>query len=82
MEYCSQMYNKELFKFCHQLILAIVMRDFESVVRNCDLSNWKEALAIILTYADGKDFVALCSMYAILCKLYSGHLCTFLFDRS
>jgi len=39
---------------------AIVTQKFESVVENCELENWKEALAVVLTYAAGEDFSKLC----------------------
>jgi protein transport protein SEC31 len=40
---------------------AIVTQNFENVVKTCDLNNWKEALAIVLTYTAGEEFTNLCS---------------------
>ena len=48
-------------KYLVQLISAVVTRDLETIVRGCDISNWREALTTILTYADGEDFTAYCS---------------------
>jgi len=39
---------------------AIVTQKFETVVQNCELENWKEALAVVLTYAAGDNFNKLC----------------------
>ena len=51
------------FKFISvfQLMWAIVTQNFENVVLSCDLSDWKEALAIVLTYTAGQQFTSLCS---------------------
>ena len=43
-----------------QLMWAIVTQKFETVVQTCELANWKEALAVVLTYAAGSDFNKLC----------------------
>lgn len=45
-----------------RLMWAIVTNNFEHVVKTCDLSNWKEALAIILTYTAGEQFTSLCNL--------------------
>jgi len=39
---------------------AIVTQKFDTVVQSCELENWKEALAVVLTYAAGNDFNNLC----------------------
>jgi len=39
---------------------AVVTQKFETVVQTCELDNWKEALAVVLTYAAGDDFNRLC----------------------
>ena len=41
---------------------AIVTQRFETVVQTCELTNWKEALAVVLTYAAGSDFSKLCGL--------------------
>ncbi|BES91877.1 WD domain, G-beta repeat [Nesidiocoris tenuis] len=33
-----------------RIIKAVVTEEWESVIQNCELSSWKEALAVILTY--------------------------------
>lgn len=43
-----------------QLISAVVQKDYKSVVENTSLENWKEALAVILTYSKPSEFVQLC----------------------
>lgn len=47
---------------CFQLISSVVTRDYEHIIRTCELDNWKEALAVILTYAEGEDFASLCTV--------------------
>jgi len=46
--------------WCVQLMWAIVTQKFEMVVETCELKNWKEALAVVLTYAAGDKFNTLC----------------------
>nr|XP_032825144.1 protein transport protein Sec31A-like isoform X2 [Petromyzon marinus] len=43
-----------------RLVSAVVSRDWEDIARSCDLDNWKEALAALLTYAKPHEFPALC----------------------
>ncbi|XP_062899524.1 protein transport protein Sec31A isoform X2 [Mobula hypostoma] len=43
-----------------RLIDAVVTRDWEEILQSCDLQNWKEALAALLTYAGPDEFAALC----------------------
>lgn len=38
----------------------MVQKDYSSIVENTELSNWKEALAVILTYGRPEEFPALC----------------------
>jgi len=38
----------------------VVQKDYESVVENAALENWKETLAVILTYGTATEFVQLC----------------------
>ena len=40
-------------------------RDFECVMRTCDLENWKEALAMALTYAKADEFTKLCGKLSV-----------------
>ncbi|KAJ8981910.1 hypothetical protein NQ317_007302 [Molorchus minor] len=42
------------------LITAIVSEDWGSIINDCDISSWKEALAAILTHASDEDLPALC----------------------
>lgn len=42
------------------LISALVSEDWSSVVNNCDISSWKEALAATLTHASDTDLPTLC----------------------
>jgi len=46
----------------NQLIWAVVTQKFETIVETCDLQNWKEALAVVLTYAGGDEFTKLCDL--------------------
>lgn len=42
------------------LISAIVSEDCSLIINNCDISNWKEALAAVLTHASDDDLPNLC----------------------
>ncbi|XP_062589643.1 protein transport protein Sec31A-like [Saccostrea cucullata] len=72
-----------------RLISSVVTHDWSHIVETCDLSNWKEALALILTYASPDEFSTLCdslaqrlelesagdlSVYASLCYICSGNV--------
>lgn len=48
-----------LFPFL-KLITAVVMKNWKEIVESCDLKNWREALAAVLTYAKPDEFSALC----------------------
>lgn len=37
--------------------------DWGHIVDTCDLDNWKEALAVILTYALPEEFSPLCGRF-------------------
>ncbi|XP_013384747.1 protein transport protein Sec31A-like [Lingula anatina] len=72
-----------------RLISSVVNRDWTHIVETCELNNWKEALAVILTYAKQDELPLLCdtlgirleneqhgklSAYAILCYICSGNI--------
>ncbi|XP_078319996.1 protein transport protein Sec31A-like isoform X1 [Crassostrea virginica] len=72
-----------------RLISSVVTHDWSHIVETCDLSNWKEALALILTYASPDEFATLCDtlaerletesdgdlgVYASLCYICSGNI--------
>eukprot|EP01125_Pyxidicula_operculata_P008838 TRINITY_DN292_c0_g2_i1.p1 TRINITY_DN292_c0_g2~~TRINITY_DN292_c0_g2_i1.p1 ORF type:complete len:1154 (+),score=395.81 TRINITY_DN292_c0_g2_i1:46-3507(+) len=44
--------------FMHMVSL-IVKKEFEELVRNSDVKNWREVLAILCTYADSSKFISL-----------------------
>lgn len=46
--------------FLLKLITAVVMKNWKEIVESCDLKNWREALAAVLTYAKPDEFSALC----------------------
>ncbi|XP_060523111.1 protein transport protein Sec31A isoform X2 [Cylas formicarius] len=46
--------------YISNLISAIVSEDWGSIVNNCDISSWKEALAAILTHASDDHLPILC----------------------
>nr|XP_015201749.1 PREDICTED: protein transport protein Sec31B [Lepisosteus oculatus] len=71
------------------LISSIVTRNWTNIVQLCDLDNWKEALAALLTYAQPEDFSELCDtlgarlecegeeryfLQACLCYICSGNV--------
>jgi len=43
-----------------RLLASIVGKNLWDVVHNADLSNWKEVMAALCTFADGKEFPDLC----------------------
>ncbi|XP_055369182.1 protein transport protein Sec31A isoform X5 [Betta splendens] len=45
-----------------KLISAVVMKDWYDIMKMCDLHNWKEALAAVITYAQPEEFSALCDL--------------------
>nr|XP_019586909.1 PREDICTED: protein transport protein Sec31A isoform X12 [Rhinolophus sinicus] len=45
-----------------RLITAVVMKNWKEIVESCDLKNWREALAAVLTYAKLDEFSALCDL--------------------
>ncbi|KAK3089875.1 hypothetical protein FSP39_007256 [Pinctada imbricata] len=70
-----------------RLISSVVTHEWSHIVETCELANWKEALAVILTYASPDEFASLCdtlalrlesegefSVYASLCYICSGNV--------
>ncbi|KAK3522089.1 hypothetical protein QTP70_024350 [Hemibagrus guttatus] len=45
-----------------KIISAVVMRDWMNILETCDLQNWKEALAAVMTYAKPEEFSSLCGL--------------------
>ncbi|XP_013371626.1 PREDICTED: protein transport protein Sec31A isoform X10 [Chinchilla lanigera] len=45
-----------------RLITAVVMKNWKEIVVSCDLKNWREALAAVLTYAKPDEFPSLCDL--------------------
>lgn len=45
---------------CLQLISAVVLKDWRDVLNTCELQNWEEALAAVMTYAQPEEFSSLC----------------------
>ncbi|XP_069482237.1 protein transport protein Sec31A isoform X13 [Ambystoma mexicanum] len=45
-----------------RLITAVVTKNWREIVQSCDLQNWKEALAAVLTYARPDEFALLCDL--------------------
>uniref|UniRef100_A0A8C1UAZ4 Protein transport protein Sec31A n=1 Tax=Cyprinus carpio TaxID=7962 RepID=A0A8C1UAZ4_CYPCA len=45
-----------------KLISAVVMKDWLDILETCDLQNWKEALAAVMTYAKPEEFSSLCGL--------------------
>lgn len=68
-----------------RLIRAVVTHEWLHLVETCDVSNWKEALAAALTYADDAQLAELCRAVgrrlealdvakALLCYVCAGDL--------
>ncbi|XP_076614234.1 protein transport protein Sec31A isoform X2 [Chaetodon auriga] len=45
-----------------KLISAVVMKDWHDILKTCDLQNWREALAAVMTYAQPEEFSSLCDL--------------------
>ncbi|XP_068089726.1 protein transport protein Sec31A isoform X3 [Hyperolius riggenbachi] len=45
-----------------RLITAVVTKNWHEIVQSCDLKNWREALAAVLTYARPEEFAFLCDL--------------------
>ncbi|NXT29104.1 SC31A protein, partial [Syrrhaptes paradoxus] len=45
-----------------RLVTAVVTKNWKEIVQSCDLQNWREALAAVLTYARPDEFAALCDL--------------------
>ncbi|KAM4707945.1 protein transport protein Sec31A isoform 3-T3 [Discoglossus pictus] len=45
-----------------RLITAVVTNNWNEIVQSCDLNNWREALAAVLTYARPDEFASLCDL--------------------
>ncbi|XP_040273999.1 protein transport protein Sec31A isoform X7 [Bufo bufo] len=45
-----------------RLITAVVTKNWTDIVESCDLKNWREALAAVLTYARPEEFASLCDL--------------------
>ncbi|XP_059401593.1 protein transport protein Sec31A-like [Carassius carassius] len=45
-----------------KLISAVVMKDWLDILETCDLQNWKEVLAALMTYAKPEEFSSLCGL--------------------
>ncbi|XP_067101649.1 protein transport protein Sec31A isoform X1 [Osmerus mordax] len=71
------------------LISSVVTQNWADIVHSCDLDNWKEALAALLTYAHPEEFAHLCDtlgvrleaqatekhrLQACLCYICSGNI--------
>lgn len=55
-----------------KLITAVVMKNWKEIVESCDLKNWREALAAVLTYAKPDEFSALCGKAGSAWNCYIG----------
>ncbi|KAL2078571.1 hypothetical protein ACEWY4_026256 [Coilia grayii] len=71
------------------LISSVVTQNWQDIVQSCELENWKEALAALLTYAHPEEFAPLCDtlgarleagateknrLQACLCYICSGNI--------
>ncbi|XP_013862446.1 protein transport protein Sec31A isoform X2 [Austrofundulus limnaeus] len=71
------------------LISSVVTQNWRDIVESCELDNWKEALAALLTYAHPEDFAGFCDtlgsrlehegtekrcLQACLCYICSGNI--------
>ncbi|CAJ1070098.1 protein transport protein Sec31A isoform X2 [Xyrichtys novacula] len=58
--------QKKYFSNTHskitKLISAVVLKDWHDILKTCELQNWKEALAAVMTYAKPEEFSSLCDL--------------------
>ncbi|XP_061913358.1 protein transport protein Sec31A isoform X4 [Entelurus aequoreus] len=62
LEKTQRMYFRKTHSKITKLISAVVMKDWHDVLKTCDLHNWREALAAIMTYAQPEEFSSLCDL--------------------
>ncbi|CAH1984308.1 unnamed protein product [Acanthoscelides obtectus] len=53
-------YLEQCEGYISSLISAVVSEDWTSIINNCEVSSWKEALAATLTHASDEDLPGLC----------------------
>lgn len=53
-------YLEQCDGYVSSLISALVSEDWASIINNCDVSSWKEALAATLTHSSDEDLPLLC----------------------
>ncbi|CAB4015041.1 Hypothetical predicted protein [Paramuricea clavata] len=58
----QQMYFQNKKSNLKRLMSVVVNRDWPDVVKSCNLENWREALAILVTYAKPEEFAPLCDL--------------------
>ncbi|XP_061822311.1 protein transport protein Sec31A isoform X2 [Nerophis lumbriciformis] len=62
LEKTQRKYFRKTHSKITKLISAVVMKDWHDVLKTCDLHNWREALAAIMTYAQPEEFSSLCDL--------------------
>lgn len=50
--------------YVSQLISSLVSENWSSIIDNCDISSWKEALAAALTHTSVDEQLLLCGLYS------------------
>ncbi|XP_056153738.1 protein transport protein Sec31A isoform X2 [Lampris incognitus] len=85
----QQRYLEKQKNSVSMLISSVVTQNWGDIVQSCELDNWKEALAALLTYAHPEDFAHLCDtlgarledegtekrcLQACLCYICSGNI--------
>ncbi|XP_033962724.1 protein transport protein Sec31A isoform X1 [Pseudochaenichthys georgianus] len=85
----QQTYLRNQKNSISMLISSVVTQNWSDIVQSCELDNWKEALAALLTYAHPEDFARLCDtlggrlehertekrcLQACLCYICSGNI--------
>lgn len=85
----QQQYLNRQTNSISMLISSVVTQNWRDIVQSCELDNWKEALAALLTYANPEEFATLCDtlgsrletegtekrrLQACLCYICSGNI--------
>lgn len=48
-----------------QLLACIIQKNWKDMVHTCSLKNWREALALLLTYSEPEKFPELCGRWPL-----------------
>lgn len=62
LEKTQKKYFTKMHSKITKLISAVVMKDWHDILKTCELQNWREALAAVMTYGQPEEFSSLCDL--------------------